>query len=102
MGRCEKGGICHNDKSGQETGNGRERSVGWSYFLLFPLTGGAKTAGGEVDARSSLLFMFASTFALSLFALTSTFVRTDVAKEMIFKEGGEISNVGSKKLIFLL
>ena len=28
--------------------------MGWSYFLPFPLAGGAKTAGGGVDARSSL------------------------------------------------
>ena len=28
--------------------------MGWSYFLPFPLAGGAKTAGGGVEARSSL------------------------------------------------
>ena len=30
------------------------RSIWWSYFLPFPLAAGAKTAGGGVDARSSL------------------------------------------------
>ena len=28
--------------------------MGWGYFLPFPLAGGPKTAGGGVDARSSL------------------------------------------------
>ena len=31
-----------------------EGRVGWSYFLPFPLAGGAKTGGGGVEARSSL------------------------------------------------
>ena len=34
--------------------NGRGKRVGWSYFLPFPLAGGAKTAGGGVEACSSL------------------------------------------------
>ena len=71
-------------------------------FLAFPFDWWGKDGRWRGGCPFFFAFMFASTFALSLFALTSTFVRTDVAKEMIFKEGGEISNVGSKKLIFLL
>ena len=37
----KEGGTCHNDKPGHGEGNGRGRSVGWSYFLPFPLAAGA-------------------------------------------------------------
>ena len=53
----EEGGTCHNDKPGQGARKPKiegGRSIWWSYFLPFPLAAGAKTAGGGVDARSSL------------------------------------------------
>ena len=55
----------HNDKPGHGTSTGRERSVGWSYFLPFPLAAtvigclkyGAGVCGVHVNNPSAEVFL---------------------------------------------
>ena len=82
------------------TSRAMERAMGegrgWGEVIsCLPLVGGAKTAGGGVEARSIFAFMFAASFALSFFTLASTFVKQHSQRHLSAK--GLVCGIGCRR-----